>query len=255
MTELLPVAKKEKLKSLHWLRQEGEEVEVEEIHPLQKHRRNCTFKSLLCFLFYPCWLWIFRSSLWWGFTFILTPSEFSGVWRGSKIDFLSVQVDQIDTGKGTPLQRSFSNSLPTFFHGPKSKILREGNHEQCFSMVCKSSSSRPSLIFVPPAFRTCCKRHIYGQYCSKLSEFPMLNSSFNTWESITYHKGGFSEASSLFFRTVSRYWYFTCSFVLHNPSLFSPMLGATCWNQFSRQGSKVVDAQFGENKLETELKF
>ena len=53
MTELLPVAKKEKLKSLHWLRQEEEEVEVEEIHPLQKHRRNCTFKSLLCFLFYP----------------------------------------------------------------------------------------------------------------------------------------------------------------------------------------------------------
>ena len=30
------------------------------------------------------------------------------------MDFHSVQVDQIDTGMGTPLQRSFSNSLHQF---------------------------------------------------------------------------------------------------------------------------------------------
>ena len=102
------------------------------------------------------------------------PSELSGVWRGSKIDFISVQIDQIDTGKGTPLQRSFSNSLPTFFHGPKSKILREGNHEQCFSMVCKSSSSQPSLIFVPSAFRTYAKGIYMASTVPSFLNFPCL---------------------------------------------------------------------------------
>ena len=71
------------------------------------------------------------------------------------MDFIIIQVDQRDTGKGTPLQRAFSNSLPTFFHVPKSKVPREGNHEQRFSMVCKSSNSRPSLVFVPPALKSC----------------------------------------------------------------------------------------------------
>ena len=37
------------------------------------------------------------------------------------------------------------------------------------------------------------KRHIYGQYCSELSEFPMLNPSFSAWESSAYRKGGFLE--------------------------------------------------------------
>ena len=56
------------------------------------------------------------------------------------------KTDQIDIDKGTPSQRSFSNLLPTFSHVPKSK---EGNRQQCFSMVGESSNSRPSLIFVP----------------------------------------------------------------------------------------------------------
>ena len=73
------------------------------------------------------------------------PSELLGVGRGSKADF-QCPIDLIDAGKGTPLQRSFSDSLPTFSHVPKSK---EGNRQQCFSMVGKSSNSRPSLIFVP----------------------------------------------------------------------------------------------------------
>ena len=39
------------------------------------------------------------------------------------MDFISVQIDQIDTGKGTSLQRRFFNSLPTFSHVPKPKVL------------------------------------------------------------------------------------------------------------------------------------
>ena len=91
----------------------------------------------------------------------------------------------------TPLQRSFSSSLPIFSPVPKSKVPREGNLEQCFSMVCKSSNSLPSLNFVPSALKSCLKRHICGRYCSELSEFPMLNTGFNAWESVTYPKGDF----------------------------------------------------------------
>ena len=106
------------------------------------------------------------------------------------MDFISAQVDQIDTGKEVSLIHYL-----TFSHVPKSKVPREGNHEQRFSTVCKSSNSWPSLIFVPLAFKSYLKRHIYGRYCSELSEFPMLNPGFNAWESVTYCKGGFSEAS------------------------------------------------------------
>ena len=91
------------------------------------------------------------------------------------MDFVSVQIDQIDTDEGTSLQRSFFNSLPTFSHVPKPKVPRDGNHEQYFSVVCESSNSRPSRVFVPPAFKSCLKRHICGRYSSELSEFPMLN--------------------------------------------------------------------------------
>ena len=106
------------------------------------------------------------------------------------MDFIGAQVDQIDTGKEVSLIHYL-----TFSHVPKSKVPREGNHEQRFSTVCKSSNSWPSLIFVPLAFKSYLKRHIYGRYCSELSEFPMLNPGFNAWESVTYCKGGFSEAS------------------------------------------------------------
>ena len=88
------------------------------------------------------------------------------------------------------------NSLSTFSHVPKSKVLRDRNHKQSFSVVCKSHSSWPSLVFVPTTFKSRLKRHTYGQYCSELPEFPVLNPSFSTWESTTYSKGGFSEASA-----------------------------------------------------------
>ena len=53
-------------------------------------------------------------------------------------------------------------------------------------MVCKSSNSRCSLIFVHPAFTalrgllnwTEVKRHIHVQGCSELSEFPIFNFTF-----------------------------------------------------------------------------
>ena len=113
------------------------------------------------------------------------PSELSRIWRGSKTDFISAQVDQIDTGKSTPLQRGFCNSLRTFSHFPKSKVRREGNYEQRFSMVCESANSRPSLVSVPPAFKS----------CLLFPAFWIPMPGFNAWESITYRKGGFSEAS------------------------------------------------------------
>lgn len=84
------------------------------------------------------------------------PSELSGGLRGSIMNFISVKIDQIDIGKGTPLQKVSPNLPSTFSHVPKSST-KEGNHEQCFSMVYKSYNSRPSCVclffffVVPPS--------------------------------------------------------------------------------------------------------
>ena len=112
MTELLSVLKKQKLEPLQQLRQEGEEAEAEQIPFLNKGTEGSAAGSTPSGSVYsgpPSDGVSHSSSL---------PSELLGVGRGSKADFISVQVDQIDAGKGTPLQRSFSNSLPTFSHVP-----------------------------------------------------------------------------------------------------------------------------------------
>ena len=91
------------------------------------------------------------------------------------MDFISAQVDQIDTGKGTPLQRSFSDSLSTFSHVPKS---REGTMSNVSQWFVKAPIAGPRL-FLFPSLLEPALRGIYGQYCSELSEFPMLNPSFS----------------------------------------------------------------------------
>ena len=64
---------------------------------------NRSFKSLLSFLFY------LLGSAYSGppsngvLHLRLLPFELSGVCRGSIMDLVSVQIDQIDTGKGTSL--------------------------------------------------------------------------------------------------------------------------------------------------------
>ena len=113
------------------------------------------------------------------------------------------KIDQIDIDKGTPSQRSFSNLLPTFSHVPKSRVLGEGNHEQCFSMVCKSSNSRPSLFFFffcrspffPPPHLPSPRPHnnTAGIVLSFLNFLYLTPLSMP--ESGIYRKGGFSEAS------------------------------------------------------------
>ena len=90
------------------------------------------------------------------------PSELSGIWRGSKTDFISAQVNQIDTGKGTPLQRGFSNSLSTFSHVRKSK--EKGTIISVSQWFVTAPIAGPHLLLFPLLSK--------AAFCSQLSEFP-----------------------------------------------------------------------------------
>ena len=101
-------------------------------------------------------------------------SELSGLWRGSKMDFISAQVDQIDTGKGTPLQRSFSDSLSTFSHVPKSKYQEKGTTSNVSRWFVKAPIAGPHLFLFPsllePALRPIYMASIVPSYLN----FPCL---------------------------------------------------------------------------------
>ena len=145
------------------------------------------------------------------------------------------KIDQIDIDKGTPSQRSFSNLLPTVSHVPKSKVLGEGNHEQCFSMVCKSSNSRPSLIYLFIYFLSFPLLPIPSSPASRPHNntagivLSFLNFVYLTTllmpESVIYHKGGFSEASPHSSSGPCTSGLFSFSLAHGNPSLSEPHSG------------------------------
>ena len=153
VTELPSVVRKEKLETLQQLRQERKEEEAENFSK-QRRRRTCSFKSLLSFLLYPLGLQHIQIVSLMGFH--IHPHSLLSSLGSEKVLKWVLSVPRltrwIQARALTPLQRSFSSSLPIFSPVPKSKVPKEGNLEQCFSMVCKSSNSRRSLIFVHPAF-------------------------------------------------------------------------------------------------------
>ena len=71
--------------------------------------------------------------------------------------------------------------------------LKKGTASNVSQWLVKAPIAGPRL-FLFPSLLEPALRGIYGQYCSELSEFPMLNPSFSAWESITYRKGGLLEA-------------------------------------------------------------
>ena len=90
------------------------------------------------------------------------------------MDFISAQVDQIDTGKGTPLQRSFSDSLSTFSHVPKSKYQEKGTTSNVSRWFVKAPIAGPHLFLFPsllePALRPIYMASIVPSYLN----FPCL---------------------------------------------------------------------------------
>ena len=139
------------------------------------------------------------------------------------------KIDQIDIGKGTPLQRSFSDLPSTFSHVPKSNVLREGNHEQCFSTVCKSSNSQRSLIFVAPAFTALRGIYTVRAVLSSLN-FPYLT-PVSVPEGVLFTaKGNFQRPHP----TLPQGPVGIFQLQFPSPSLLSPTLGATCCSQHSR---------------------
>ena len=138
----------------------------------------------------------------------LLPSELSGVWRGSKIDFINVQIDQIDTGKGTPLQRSFSNLLPTLSHVPKSKVPREGNHGNVSQWFVKAPLAGPHLFLFPLLSKAALRGIYMAGIVPSFLNFPYLT-PVSMRECYLLQRGIFRGLTPLFFRIVCRNFSFS----------------------------------------------
>ena len=168
-----------------------------------------------------------------------SSSKFSVVYKVSKTDLIKLQVLQMGTKFGTPLSRNILSSVPTFSHIFKSNFPNVGNQSQCFSIVWKSSKSLCSLVFAPPALRSCPNRQIYKDYSFlQLHYFPCY--PVNTWERELICRISLGWPCKILpflsgLHSTSSEWKST---VVAGLCSSNPTLGATSWDQLSRWGLK-----------------
>ena len=90
------------------------------------------------------------------------------------MDFISAQVDQIDTGK----EVSLIHYLPSAMF-LKLKYQEKGTMSNVSQRFVKALNVSPHFFFHPLLSKAAVRGIYTGGYCSELSEFPIFNPGFN----------------------------------------------------------------------------
>ena len=132
----------------------------------------------------------------------------------------------------TPLQRSFSSSLPIFSPFLNLKYQEKGTLSSVSQWFVKAPIACPHLILFPLLWKAALRGIYMAGIVLSFLNFPCLTLVSMPERVLLTQKEIFRGLPPFFLRTLCRYFNF--SFALGDPSLLSPTLGATCCSQRSR---------------------